>query len=112
MVFLVVIFSLFLIVAGALLAYYADYRLQEMKKEEVLSKYYGTSYHVFTRNEYDDVKNNNVLAGEYVIYRQLKAYEEVGGKFLFDVYLPNKVTVIPHSFFVVMGLSHVTTTIP
>ena len=90
MVYLVVIFSLFLIIAGFMLAYYADYRLQEMKKEEVLTKYYGTSYHVFTRNEYDDIKSNNILAGEYVIYRQLKAYEEVGGKFLFDVYLPKE----------------------
>ena len=86
----VVIFSLFLLALGLFIAYYANYNLQEIKKDDVKEDYYNSSYFVFTRNEINKVSNNSGMLGEYKTYNTLRAYEEIGGKFLFNVYLPKE----------------------
>ena len=86
----VIIFSLFLLALGLFIAYYANYYLQEIKKDDVKEDYYNSSYFVFTRNEINKVSNNAGMLGEYRTFNTLRAYEEVGGKFLFNVYLPRE----------------------
>ena len=86
----VIIFSLFLLVLGLFIAYYANYNLQEIKKDDVKEDYYNSSYFVFTRNEINKVSNNLGMLGEYKTFNTLRAYEEIGGKFLFNVYLPKE----------------------
>ena len=86
----VLIFSLFLLAVGAFIVFYANTGLQEIKEDNVKSKYYNSSYFVFTRNEMSKVGTDAGMLGEYKTFNSLRDYEDVGGKFLFNVYLPRE----------------------
>ena len=59
-------------------------------QENTRKQYYNTTYYLFTRNEYNDVVQDRGLFGEYDIFMQLRWYENYGGRFLYNVYLPKK----------------------
>ncbi len=87
---MVVFVSLLLTIVGAAIAIYADDQIQRMKEEEKLDNYHRTSYFVFTQKKYEDLISNKGDYGEYSVYSKLKAYEQFGGKFLFNLYLPKE----------------------
>lgn len=71
--------------------------------------FYKSAYYMAKRIQYTDVVNDLGMYGEYLIYDYLKDYQNTGGKFLFNSYLPkgeNKTTEIdvilihPHGIFV------------
>lgn len=47
-----------------------------------------TSYHKITHNSFLSTKTDLGRYGEYLIYKNLKTFEDKGGKFLFNCYLP------------------------
>ncbi len=55
-------------------------------------KYEKTTYYRITHNPYSAVKRDLGKWGEYLTFLQLKEYESVGGKFLFNLYLPKNET--------------------
>ena len=58
-------------------------------------QYKKGAYYQITKNSYSDL--NKGKYGEYLIYKRLKSFEEDGGKFLFNIYIPkenDKVTEI------------------
>lgn len=60
-------------------------------------KYKKTSYYQITKNPYSSIKYDKGKYGEYLTYKHLKHFENNGGKFLFNIYLPksnNKMTEI------------------
>lgn len=46
------------------------------------------AYYKLTGNDYFDTINDAGMCSVYLIYKKLKMYEEEGGRFLFDCYLP------------------------
>lgn len=68
---------IFTILALPFAAYFRDKKL-----------YQQTSYYRVTRNPYNYVRYNKGAAGEYKIFAALGQYEQSGGKFLFNIYLP------------------------
>lgn len=48
----------------------------------------NTTYFKITHNGYFSTVYNVGRHGEYLSYKQLRRYEKIGGKFLFNVYLP------------------------
>lgn len=60
-------------------------------------KYKKSAYYKITKNSYGLLLINKGLKGEYLIYKQLKHFEDIGAKFLFNLYIPtykNKTTEI------------------
>ena len=53
-------------------------------------QYKKGAYYQVTKNSYFSTKWNTGKHGEYLIYKQLKPLERVGGKFLFNLYIPKK----------------------
>ena len=87
---MIVFVIILLIVIGTAIALYADSQIQRMKEEDILNDYYRTSYFVFTQKKYSEIFKNKGTYGEYSTYSQLRPYERLGGKFLFNVYLPKE----------------------
>jgi len=92
---------LFLITIGiiVLISYYFE---QKKKKD-----YYNSSYYLFTQNDYSVMRKDLGLLGEYETFKQLKVYENYGGKFLYNIYLPKedgKTTEIDMMFLSPKGL--------
>lgn len=50
--------------------------------------YKQTSYYRITKNSYHHIRYNKGASGEYKIFAVLQSYEQNGGKFLFNLYLP------------------------
>ncbi|MEG0371839.1 MAG: nuclease-related domain-containing protein, partial [Clostridium sp.] len=48
----------------------------------------NTSYHKITHNSFLSTRTDLGRNGEYLTYKNLKGYEDKGGKFLFNCYLP------------------------
>lgn len=68
-------------------------------------QYRKTAYYKITKNPYSSLDVGQY--GEYLIYKELKYFEELGGKFLFNVYLPkpnNKTTEIDIIFICQKGV--------
>lgn len=60
-------------------------------------RYKKSTYYQITNNSYLSVCHNKGMQGEYLIYECLRSFENVGGKFLFNLYIPkenNKTTEI------------------
>ena len=53
-------------------------------------RYKRTSYYRMTRNPYRLTMEDKGRFGEYQIYKRLSAYEQDGGQFLFNCYLPGE----------------------
>lgn len=53
-------------------------------------KYKKSTYYQITRNPYLLVRRDAGLLGEYMTYKYLKFFEEKGGKFLFNLYIPKE----------------------
>lgn len=51
-------------------------------------KYKGTAYYQVTGNSYSSVTYDKGKHGEYLIYERLRKFEDIGGKFLFNIYVP------------------------
>ena len=51
-------------------------------------QYKKTSYYQITKNSYLSTKYNKGKYGEYLIYKNLRHFENEGGKFLFNIYIP------------------------
>ncbi len=85
---LVVLFILLLIVI--VVGIYVDYYFEVTKNEGKKEEYYKSSYYVYTRNGFLNVMNSKRLMGEYESSCELKSYEALGGRFLYDVYLPDE----------------------
>lgn len=51
-------------------------------------QYKKTAYYQVTQNPYSSVKYDKGRHGEYLTYKRLQHFEEMGGKFLFNVYIP------------------------
>ena len=49
-----------------------------------------TTYHLSTGNSYFATAFDKGRYGEYLIFKQLKAFEKKGAKFLFNVYFPKE----------------------
>ncbi len=49
-----------------------------------------SSYYQITRKSLDEIKHDAGTHGEYLIYQNLKLYEETGAKFLFNLYVPKE----------------------
>ncbi|MCR4675354.1 MAG: NERD domain-containing protein [Lachnospiraceae bacterium] len=52
------------------------------------SEYYQSSYYIVTHNSLFGMGFDAGKSGEYMIYKALKGYENVGAKFLFNLYVP------------------------
>ena len=60
-------------------------------------QYKKTTYYQITKNSYLSVYCDKGKYGEYLIYKSLRSFEDTGGKFLFNIYVPrenNKTTEI------------------
>lgn len=57
-------------------------------------QYRKSTYYHITNNSYLSVCFNKGLLGEYLLYKRLRSFENTGGKFLFNLYIPsgNKTT--------------------
>lgn len=53
-------------------------------------EYKKTAYYKVTQNPYTSVKYDKGKHGEYLLYLRLQHFEEVGGKFLFNLYVPKQ----------------------
>ena len=51
-------------------------------------QYKKTAYYRITKNLFSDVKGDAGRYGEYLIYKRLRHFEDEGGKFLFNIYVP------------------------
>ena len=51
-------------------------------------QYQKTSYYQITKNAYSNIKHDKGKFGEYLMYKGLQQFENVGGKFLFNIYVP------------------------
>lgn len=51
-------------------------------------QYKGTAYYQITQNSYASIWSNKGNQGEYLTYQYLQYFEDNGGKFLFNIYLP------------------------
>lgn len=51
-------------------------------------EYQKGAYYQFTKNSYFSMRSDLGKYGEYLIYKQLKHLERMGGKFLFNLYIP------------------------
>lgn len=71
--------ALFLILIIAGFIGYIAYQDKQYKK---------TAYYQVTQNPYSSVKYDKGRHGEYLAYKRLQHFEETGGKFLFNVYIP------------------------
>lgn len=71
--------ALFLILIIAGFVGYIAYQDKQYKK---------SSYYQVTQNPYSSVKYDKGRHGEYLAYKRLQHFEETGGKFLFNVYIP------------------------
>lgn len=60
------------------------------------TEYYKSTYYQITKNSYESAIKDTGKNGEYMIYKQIKHFEQSGGKLLFNCYLPkdNKTTEI------------------
>lgn len=85
-----VILLLLLLLVGIAMIIYSNSELQKMKVDEKLTDYFNSSYFVFTRKSYNEIITNKGTNGEYKIFSKLRPYEEIGEKFLFNVYLPRE----------------------
>ncbi len=52
------------------------------------NKYKEKAYYQNTGNSYLSVKYDKGKYGEYLIYERLRKFEDIGGKFLFNIYVP------------------------
>lgn len=52
--------------------------------------YKDSAYHNITHNSYLSTRFNKGRYGEYLTYKYLKKYEELGARFLFNVYIPKE----------------------
>lgn len=52
--------------------------------------YYQSTYYLTTKNRYENVIQDKGLHGEYKIFLMLRTYENYGGRFLFNCYLPRE----------------------
>ena len=60
-----------------------------------IQNYKESSYYKITNNSFFEVCFDKGKFGEYLTYKKLKSYEEIGDKFLFNLYIPtsdNKTT--------------------
>ncbi|MBR3281594.1 MAG: NERD domain-containing protein [Clostridia bacterium] len=53
-------------------------------------QYYSSTYYRFTQKDYKAVMNDTGALGEYDTYKSLKKHEDIGGRFLYNVYLPKE----------------------
>ena len=88
-VFVCFLLLLFLFI-GIVMYVYADDQIQKMEQEEKLKDYLYSSYYIFTRKSYREMLTDKGTNGEYKIYSRLRPYEQYGGRFLFNLYLPKK----------------------
>lgn len=51
-------------------------------------KYKNSSYYKLTQNSYFEVNNNAGAYGEFSVYKNLQYFENLGAKFLFNLYIP------------------------
>lgn len=51
-------------------------------------QYKKTAYYQITKNPYSSIKYDRGKYGEYVAYKHLQHFEDMGGKFLFNLYVP------------------------
>jgi len=70
------LFSIVVLVVGILI-----YKNKQYKK---------TAYYRITKNLFSHVKRDAGKYGEYLIYKRLRHFEDEGGKFLFNIYVPKK----------------------
>lgn len=59
-----------------------------LKKYRENEEYKNSAYYQITGHSYASVKDNLGLYGEYLTYKNLKHFENLGAKFLFNVYIP------------------------
>lgn len=59
-------------------------------QKEEYEKYMNSSYYRLTGNSYESTTNDLGKYGEYLIYDYLRFYESIGGKFLFNLYIPKE----------------------
>ena len=52
--------------------------------------YYKSTYYHITKNSIFSVYYDIGKLGEYMTYVKLKKYEKIGGRFLFNLYLPKE----------------------
>jgi hypothetical protein len=57
-----------------------------------VNQYKKTQYYIATKNPYSSIRYNKGINGEYLTYASLHHFEQDGGKFLFNVYLPKNGT--------------------
>ena len=56
--------------------------------------YSNSTYYKITHNSWSTVKKDLGKYGEYLIYKQLKKYEESKAKLLFNIYVPNELNTL------------------
>lgn len=53
-------------------------------------QYKKSAYYQVTKNSYSSVKHDIGKYGEYLTYKCLRHFEKIGGKFLFNIYIPKE----------------------
>ena len=61
-----------------------------IKRRKRRKEYEKTSYFKITHTPYKRLRRDAGKYGEYLTYKNIKDYEESGGKFLFNLYLPKR----------------------
>ena len=56
--------------------------------DKVKKAYHESSYCKITNNSFREVFRYKGKYGEFLIYHELKSYEDIGNKFLFNLYIP------------------------
>ncbi|MDE6620892.1 MAG: NERD domain-containing protein [Lachnospiraceae bacterium] len=75
------------------LHYRREWSKEDKAKEVVNSdeiRYKQSSYYLSTHYEYKDLLEDAGKYGEYLVYENLREYEQSGAKFLFNCYLPRE----------------------
>lgn len=60
------------------------------QKRQKRIEYENTSYYKITKIPLLEIKKNTGKYGEYLIYQEVKHFENIGVKFLFNVYIPKE----------------------
>ena len=60
------------------------------KQKKSREEYKESSYYKITHNLYKSIYSDKGKFGEYDIYRRLRQQENLGGKFLFNLYIPKE----------------------
>lgn len=85
----IAIFSFIMEFATIMLPIFMIIRLI-IKNEKSREEYRESSYYKVTHNEYKSTYSDKGKFGEYDIYRRLRQQEILGGKFLFNLYIPKE----------------------